>query len=173
MLIAIDLDGVVLDTMKALILTHELDLKLEEITEYDFWKLPKMAHLSKEQIYRMFETIDPNVVSLYPLVKEGLQYLNKQSHYIYFLTNKTNKMLQWTLEVLKRENLEHIPLETTQHKHTREFDILIEDRGATFEKCCRNGKKCVLIDQPWNQQYKAPRFKNLLDCAKWIDGTHV
>lgn len=56
------------------------------------------------------------------------------------------------------------------HKWMVEGDVLIDDKPATFEKYEELGKKCILIDMPYNRHIKTKwRAKDLVEAEQMIE----
>jgi len=56
------------------------------------------------------------------------------------------------------------------HKWLIEGDILVDDKPATFEKFEELGKKCILIDMPYNQHIETKwRAKDLREAEAMIE----
>jgi hypothetical protein len=167
MQIALDLDGVVMNSIQALIDTFKLDITHSQITCYNFEEIERL-HLTKKNVVEMFEDLDWTKVELYPNTIVGIGLLLSKHHDLYFLTNKTPKMLTWTKKVLKLYHLDKFSMIVDAKKHEHAFNILVEDKGETAQICAKFNKKCVLIDRPWNRGYDFPRYKDLLDFAQHI-----
>lgn len=152
--IAFDLDGVILNSMQALIDQYQLPIKYEDITQWDFTSL---VHLDMKTVMQYFEDLDPKNVEFEMYVSNIEYLLRHPSFSICFLTDKTPKMLQWTQKVLLRASvgLENVPIYCSSQKELHGmWDILVEDKGETWEKCIALKRRCVLIDKPWNRSYK-------------------
>lgn len=168
MRIAIDLDGVVFNHMKAFCKSNGVDF--DYTTKPMPYQIEKVLNIPKEKVVEMFENIKAEDVELLPKAKEGIQFLSSFNQ-IFFLTSKTPKMLEWTKQVLKREGLDIYPLMVSRLKQDENcYDLLIEDFGEIAVNCTKNKKQCWLINQAWNWQYKdIPRYNNLYDLARQLE----
>jgi len=174
MQIAIDLDGVVLNTMKALCNTHHLNLDYETVPfPFNFYPL---LNITKEEGIHLFETIDPDLVIPFPGAIRGLELMS-QDFQIFFLTDKTPKMMVWTKNILKQLGLDKYPIMVSNAKHLENcYDILIEDKGQTYIDCKNQSKICFLIDRAWNRDYEymgGERFSDLVDVAIYLHSKYV
>ena len=147
--IAFDIDGVIIDPVRALFEKYKISLKYEEISQWDFTPL---IGIDMKTVMQYFEDLDPEQVKFEVCCSHIMNLIHDPNFHIFFLTDKTPKMLDWTRKVLARAELDEIPIYASSQKEMYcMWDILVEDKGETWEKCIAQKRRCVLIDKPWNR----------------------
>lgn len=150
MKLAIDLDGVVLDSIASWLKKYHPNYTNNDIKSWNAWELVKTCN-SKEQFFDEFGRQDPKQVKLIDGAKETILRLERE-HEIYFLTSKSERGQKWSEKVLKREGLGHIPVINSwlekKSKNEYNFDILLDDSPLHSEFA-------VVFDQPWNKDIHA------------------
>jgi len=171
MRIAIDLDGVVIDTMGAVLRQFHPEYKLEQIKTY--WINDSIAGLTKEKAILEFEHINWMELTFigektWDILQE-LEYMNEKGHMIYFLTSKTPRMMLWTQKFLKDVKI-NIPIITSLKKqeYTDQFDILIEDNPSVIEYGIPI-EKLRFIKQPWNECLEEKGIKRYNEISEVIN----
>lgn len=164
MKIAIDLDGTLWNLITPVLeQLSEHNLQYEDIVLYNLWKL--LPH-SEEEVYSIIENLDWKKINLYPYAYEGIIALEKK-HEIYFLTKKNDAMMGWTSKVLKKNNLDHLPLIQVKNSNELfkahpdyEYDVLIDDSPENIIACQKRGRKVIIFDAPWNRSLSGDRVNN-------------
>lgn len=157
MLIAIDLDGVTIASIRAWLRQFHPNTSVNEIKSYGAWKYVDGCD-SYEQMMDEFDNINPKEVELIEDAFLCIKYLERY-HEIFFLTSKREKMERWSKKVLKREKLDKIKFINNwtdgKGKNEYKFDILIDDSPEHA-----NVEGCLLFSQPWNEYLDAKNRVN-------------
>jgi 5'(3')-deoxyribonucleotidase len=167
MIIAIDLDGVTLDSISSWLEQYHPEYTPEDIQEWNAWRWVDGCD-SEAQFFAEFNIQDPNKVKLIDGAREVILCLEKE-HTIYFLTSKSKECEEWSRQVLNREGLGHIPLVNSylerKKKSDYEYDILVDDSPNHSHI-----DRCIMFTQPWNNSIQTTQrvstwkeFKEVVD----------
>jgi len=159
--LAIDLDGVVINIMQAIVNRYNESQKEENQLYYwnlTTWDVDNLLNVSKDTLYHWIEEIDPKDVMVDMNVAFVIRTLICSEKYLVkFLTKKNDKMMVWTNEVLNQTVLSqmNIPIEFVPESDEKsnpkyKWDILIDDNYDCIKKCSQVNRKAILFVQPWN-----------------------
>jgi len=152
--LAIDLDGVVLDTIRAWIAEFHPYLTLDDITQWNVWEISKVK-CSKKQFYKELNSLNPKKVPLIGAAYIIIKLLAYEGHEVFFLTAKTQSMESWTRKALKIHELDDIPMTISWEKENFEYDYLLDDSPANYKKV---GDRMIIFEQPYNKDV-ASKFR--------------
>lgn len=175
--IGIDLDDVVFDFVKELLVSLELKynkrLLFENVTNYFF---PSIFNLDLEQVLELIKNLDYINLGLCKNAKNSILELS-QKYDIYFITSRVFR--DGTLESLKK-NFNDIPFElifsSNPYANTLGKDkgdlclelginLMVEDSKEHSEICAKKGVKVFLLDKPWNKDVE--EHENLVKVGGW------
>jgi len=139
--ILIDLDSTFVDTLTSWV-KHlnarfvNLDLTVDDINEWDFTSIPKLAHISSHKIFNILQ--EPGfTISLKPMrhAVQVVQRLLAKGNDIYFVTARKGKnhMMEtfpWIKDYLPNFHKDRIIF--CSHKHLIRGDVLVDDRPSTM-----------------------------------------
>ena len=145
MIIGIDLDNTVIKTIEAWIEQFHPEIDIEQINRWEFYK-DKKFKLSKYKFMKELENLNYKRIELMDGFYLMLLELLKNQHSIVFITDKTPKMMEWTLKWLKRNKLDYIPILNTSEKLKERFDVLIDDNPSIA-----HDDRVITFSQPWNK----------------------
>ena len=172
MLLAIDLDGVVFDTMQSWLRKYHPDSNVDDILGWDaFDYIPTCSGVG--QFFKELDSLEADDIIVNPFAVSGIKQLEKD-HEVYFLTNKTKPMMKWTTEILERVGLGHIKLVNSllekKDKLEYEFDYLLDDHPKLAGEF-----RVVTYDQPYNKDedtlyraYNMNHFVKMIDGLLWL-----
>lgn len=159
MLIAVDIDGVVCDTVGSLCPRlkekYGLEIKPTDITE---WNLETDTFDLYSEIKEAQK--DPQfMIVLKPIV--GSQKAIKrlaEKHEIVFMTARPNHCKPatslWIYHHFGDYPIYHSPGQGGHgEKETFEFDILIDDSPVNVINAANSGRKVIMLLQPWNEKF--------------------
>lgn len=142
--IAIDLDGVTIDSIVAWLEQYHPQYTKDDMYKYGVWNIVKCT---EKQFFNEFDNLDPRRVKLMGGAYNCIMSIAKK-HEVFFLTSKSKKSQKWSEIVLKREGLDHIPIINNwiegRKKKDYEYDILLDDSPYNIDR------RMVMFDSPWN-----------------------
>ena len=165
MIIGVDVDGVLRNLIDSLNVYWEK--KNEEALRFetvDGWNIERYYQGGKDVRKFLFDSTWTEAI-----YKEALPYsdncddLDKipEEHRVHIITANWGKLFEYTKEWLDNHSIGYDLLISSNSKTECEFDILIDDKPTTIEDCWRVGKCGILMDRPWNKQYRLPRINRI------------
>lgn len=172
MIIAIDLDDVLADSLNSFIefynKHYDKTLKYEDFIAYT---LSEIKGIPREEENRILEHFDEsNYFDNIKPMKDAVEVIEKLSknHEIIIITSRTKdkeeKTKKWVNKFFKdikriyfiRKNYHEKP--KTKAEICKEFnaDVLIEDNLSYAKNCAESGVKVLLFDYPWNKVENLP-----------------
>lgn len=154
-IVAVDLDGTCWNLIDAVLKHIPMNtVEYESLTHYHVWqKLP----VTETVFFQIIVHLQADEITLFPDTKEILRKIQQRCRKLYFLTNKTDNMMGWTRDVLRREGLDDIDIvqspSVKYYKANSEypFDILIDDAPKNILACQTQSRDCLIYDNPWNR----------------------
>ena len=167
MIIAVDLDDVLADSLRAFIEfyneNYNKKLKYEDFTAYTLNEIMGMPREEENKILEKFdnggyfEKIKPIEGAV-----EAIKKLSKK-HKIIIITSRTKdkeeKTKKWVEKFFGKYDIYFIRQNYSGKSKTKaeickeiKAEILIEDYLGYAENCAKNGIKVLLFDYPWNQK---------------------
>ncbi len=189
MKIAIDIDGVVADTMPALNNFYNRKFGTSfNVSDYKYYDLEKTWGGSKENAVKIVEEFfqSPNFMKILPIAKsqESVLRLSKK-HEFFLITSRPQNITHRTMEFLQN----YFPKEIRKVIHTGQYissassinkfdvcvnekaDVLIEDCLEIAIDCANRVLKTFLLDSSFNQlnrEYSEKDIpKNLIRVKNW------
>ncbi len=175
MKIAIDIDEVLGQFMKALIEFHnseyKTNLKLEDFFSYNFWNI--WGGTKEKAIKKVYNFHKTNYFKNIIPVKDSQESIKKlkEGNELFIITSRQNDVIEETKEWIKK-NFPNIfsDIYFTNHfsqngtsKTKKEIcdllniDILIEDSLEYSLECIKPNRKIFLLDYPWNKNNNLPK----------------
>lgn len=152
MKIALDLDGVTIDTITAWLEQYHPNYTKDDMYKYNIWEI--VEGCDKEQFFNEFGRLDPRGINLTDGAYHSILRI-AEKHDVFFLTSKSERAQKWTEIVLRREGLGHIFLVNNwleeKKKEEYDFDILLDDSPYNVSD------RMIIFDQPWNRSLKGKR----------------
>ncbi len=181
MIIAVDVDGVVLDTMSEVLARYNLDchdsLTLDDIRAYDVGQFVRPE--CGRKIYEYFETPEVYQAAL-PIVNadRGLLALEKSGHRLIFVTTAAPGTEGVKRVVLKKYGYLHDDENYVEcrDKSLIRADVLIDDNVMNL--IYFRGER-IIFDQPWNrgesvsEAWRARDWDNVTKIVNVIAGRSV
>ena len=180
MIIAIDLDDVLADSLTAFIKfyneTHQDVLKHEDFTSY---LLTDIRGISREEEYKLLKEFEnsPHSKELKPMPKsqEAIKQLSKGNELV-IVTSRLEEVRELTMLWLKKyfpeltrvyfTRIDYGKVRKSKAEICKEIqaDILIEDNLKYAKEVAEAGIKVLLYDYPWNQ---TPETENIQRVKDW------
>jgi len=171
--IALDIDGVLLDTSKDYLKlfneTHKSNFVKEDITKFNFCEI---LGISEKEMVDLFEKIDFSKSELtHNEIIEVIAYLKLIEGYtidlitntsIYTLGSKCKRLVQLGVHfdsIIRTDN---------KLKFAKYYDFIVEDNPFNLEEIKLHGGRPICFDQPWNQEWKGERIYNFNDLRGMI-----
>lgn len=149
--LAVDIDGVFLNTNEAWMKKYCRDtgkppfsIKRRHFAEE--------AGINEKEFYRIYDEIDPADVGL--MDANGPIILGWLGTFVdvFFLTGKTDKMMEWNSIVLERYS--SVPVvKWSSAKWECEFDLIVDDSPDVIDGCLTRGKDALLYYNETNGKY--------------------
>lgn len=176
----IDIDGTV--TSPETFVPHlnkafNLNLTLEDITEYDF---SPFVNVSPSELGKWFKANERSIYETSPLADDAKAVLQKwhQKHELFFISARHDKLLDVTEEWFQKNELSfhHIELVGSHFKvetaKRYDVDIFFEDK---HDNACEISEECnipvILFDTPYNRlpvPKGVVRVYNWLEADQWV-----
>ena len=155
--IALDLDGVLADTMRLWIKlwrrrTGQI-IEFEDLDEWDFWK--KLGINEGEfmdmmnDAWRLWKIMPPTEDSLSEKVKEI-----KKFGKVDIVTARPRVTERYVLNWLRLHKIpydEYVWIRSCREKPSLNYDVYIDDSPLIVDGCMRRRKLLILYDRPWNK----------------------
>ncbi|MFC1755758.1 hypothetical protein ACFL96_20605 [Thermoproteota archaeon] len=158
MRIGIDIDGVICDLVKnILIITKEMygfNLRKEDIYKHE---IHEVLGLEKDSFGKVFVRALSSLN--HPAVKGAVTYINKlkKKHKIILVTSRPKRFNRITREWLRMNNIDYdklVNIKSEKHTKLGGFDFFIDDHLGEIVFASRiKGLKSILFDQPWNKSF--------------------
>ncbi len=181
--IGIDIDGVVVNFMEGYLKFHNLKYKtffnLEDITHYHLWECG--IHSSRKNFIReILDFQNSNEFGGLKLIegaKFGLNEISKK-YRIYFITSRAIETKEKTIDFFYK----HFPkngyefifsgevyggLAKSEICNKLQIEKMVEDNAEYALGCAKKGIKTLLLNKPWNRNYR--KHKNIIKVQNWID----
>ncbi|MDD5547464.1 MAG: hypothetical protein PHN74_00985 [Candidatus Pacebacteria bacterium] len=169
MIIGIDLDEILADSLNAIVEFHNkkygTTLKRNDFHSYRFWEI--WGGTREEAIKKVYEFFITNPMHINPIAGsfEALKTLKKNGHELLIITARQNELIEYTNKWIEKHFPEifsgiHYANTYTMAGHSRKksdicnglgIKLLIEDDLTHAEDCAKSGIKILLLDCPWNQ----------------------
>ena len=162
--IALDVDGVLADTMRLWIRLWNREkgqkLSYEDLAEWDFWK--ELGISSDEfmrmmnKAWRMWREIPPTEPNLAEKVSK-IKSFGKLD----ILTARPRETEKYTLRWLEAHRIpfdEYVWIESSRLKPNLSYDVFIDDSPRLVEGCILQRKLLLLYDRPWNRGIREDRY---------------
>jgi uncharacterized HAD superfamily protein len=159
MKIAVDIDGVLGDTLKVTVdyldKIYDIKIKEEDITQYDFHELIEM---DEEEYKKMF--LNYRLYLTEPIVfgsVEGMNELKKRGNEITLITSRDASLQDVTLNWLKKNKFPFDRIIFSGNKPKKEiaeiygFDVFIEDCYETCLDLKSVVPTVIILDAPYNK----------------------
>jgi len=163
--LAFDIDGVIADTFRAFVKTarerYNVEIKYEDITDYDFRKVIEIDEETSDKIIEMILE-DPVGMGITP-ISGAVEVLTRLSDCgpIFFVTARSNRdaIIEWVEKTLGLGDGKTIHLEATG-AHEDKLPILlkhgvryfVEDRLETCYLIQGSPVTPIVFEQPWNRK---------------------
>ncbi len=162
MLIAVDLDGVLSDSMGLWIriwnASNYPKLSYEDISEWDFWR---RLGLSEEKFSEIFDEVWSRWEELQPYdqnVDEVIEKIN-QIGTVDIVTGRPSSNRRFIVKWLKRHGIRYRRLLIgVEKKINHLYDVYIDDSPIHALEASYAGRLFLLRDQPWNRHVEPNRF---------------
>ena len=175
MKIAIDIDEVLGQFMKALIEFHnnkyKTSLKLEDFFSYKFWEV--WGGTKEEAIQKVYDFHKTNYFKNIIPVKDSQESVKKlkENNELFVITSRQNDVIEETKKWIEKyfsntfSNIyftNHFSQngDSTTKKEicgSLDIDILIEDSLEYNLECIKQNRKIFLLDYPWNKIDSLPK----------------
>ena len=170
--IAVDLDGVLADTMvafcKILNNRHSTQFTVDSFGRWNAWEI---AHITKDEFFRTFDeawfdwktipTIEENI-------GERVRRIRKFGR-VDVVTGRSEKTVQPAKAWLKQYQVPYdsfVRTNGTEAKAKRSYDVFIEDSPELMSLLASNLDRCgILYTQPWNKN--AGTMKRVFRVNQW------
>ena len=188
MLLGIDLDEIVADSLDAIIKFHnekyKTNLKKDNFVSYRFWEIwGGTKEESVKKISEFFKT--DHLANIYPIAGSlgALADLKKSGHELFIITGRRNEIIKQTEEWIEKHfpNIfsgAHFANSYTLGGHERKksdickklgVELIIEDDLLHATDCAKNGIKVFLFDYPWNQGNLSPNIERVFSWSEIVD----
>ncbi len=162
MLIAIDLDGVLSDSMGLWISiwnsSNYPKLSYEDISEWDFWR---RIGLNEKRFSEIFDEVWSRWEDLQPLehdVSETVERLNELG-VVDIVTGRPSRNSPFIIKWLKKHRINYRKLIVAVEKKSKyPYDVYIDDSPIQALEISSMGRTFLLRDQPWNRHVEPNRF---------------
>lgn len=155
--IALDLDGVLADTMRLWIRlwryrTGQI-IRFEDLDEWDFWKKLGISEGEFMDImndaWRLWKIMPPTETLLSEKVKEI-----KKFGKVDIVTARPRVTERYVLNWLERHKIpydEYVWIRSCREKPSLNYDVYIDDSPLIVDGCIRRRKLLILYHRPWNK----------------------
>jgi len=172
MRIAVDLDGVLPDTMTTfcdlLNKRHETRFTTKSFTQWNAWEI---AEITEEEFFRTldeawfrWQSIPPTEDHLAERVAQ-VRNLGKLD----IVTGRSERTVQYAIDWLQKHNIhydEFVRTVSTRAKAKLDYDIFVDDSADLMSLIAsRLDSNGILYSQPWNK--KAPAMPRISRVERW------
>jgi len=170
MIIAVDLDDVLADTLHHFIEFHNKKYKTKlKFEDFKSYALHDIIGLTEEEEAKRLELFDKSkffeALKPIPYSQEAVAKLSKK-HKLIIITARTKNVEKRTIKWVKAYfprirdinfiSSSYMGFVKTKAEVCKEIgaDIIIEDKKSFIFECAREGVKVLLYDYPWNKDVK-------------------
>jgi len=178
-IIAVDIDEVLSETIKAMLLKHNNSWRWrrvyrEDLTDYNIWNIKKLWLTQRQAIllFARFQFLSWVFNKINPILwaKEKILMLKSKWYKFYAVTARLSLLKISTRLWLKKyfkdcfEWIVFAEFFTSRERRKSEIcreiwaSIIFEDNLETCLDCVNNWIKCYLFDKPWNQCDSLPEW---------------
>lgn len=167
--IIVDVDGVLVDHIPALLKVHNAG-KTDKLTRNDITDYHMLDH-AVEVVYA-----DPERVLYMPAVDRSagavLYELILRGHRVDIATSRPSRLWAVTVLWLMENHIPYYSVHSTSgvSKASLAGDVLIDDNPYEITACVNTGRRAIVYDQPWNRGLD---FPNLFRVRDWEEIYHV
>jgi len=162
--IALDLDGVLADTMKLWLRLWNRrtgqKLSYEDLTEWDFWRNLEISEAEFMEImneaWRMWKSLPPTE----PNLSEKVSRL-KELGRIDIVTARPRETEKYALRWLDEQGIlydSYVWIRSSRIKAKLDYDVFIDDSPLIVDGCIMRKKILLLYDRPWNKNVPESRL---------------
>lgn len=162
MLISIDLDGVLSDSMGLWIqiwnASNYPKLNYEDISEWDFWR---RLGLDEKRFSEIFDEVWSNWEKLQPLEQNVAQTVDKLNEIgvVDIVTGRPSRNRPYIIKWLKKHGIKYRRiLIGVEKKSSYFYDVYIDDSPIQALEISSIGRIFLLRDQPWNRHVEPNKF---------------
>jgi uncharacterized HAD superfamily protein len=162
MLIAIDLDGVLSDSMGLWIriwnASNYPKLSYEDISEWDFWR---RLGLTEERFSEIFDEVWSRWEELQPLEQDVAEIVDRISRVgvVDIVTGRPGRNRNFIVKWLRRHGINYRRLLIgVENKIKYLYDVYIDDSPIQALEASHAGRLLLLRDQPWNRHVEPNKF---------------
>jgi len=162
MLIAIDLDGVLSDSMELWIriwnASNYPKLSYEDISEWDFWR---RLGLTEGRFSEIFDEVWSRWEELQPLEQNVAEIVDRinQVGVVDIVTGRPGRNRNFIVKWLKKHGINYRRLLIgVEKKISHLYDVYIDDSPIQALEVSYAGRLFLLRDQPWNRHVEPNRF---------------
>ncbi len=160
MRIAVDLDGVLANSMKTwLKIWHEETGQLIEFTELGDWFFWRKLKIDEETFMRILNKAWERWVEIPPTednIGEKVSRLKTLGR-IDIVTARSRNTEKYAIEWLKHNKIsfdKYVWVKNSEAKAELEYDVYIDDSPSLVEMLRNTGKLLLLYSQPWNRSIR-------------------
>jgi len=162
--IALDLDGVLADTMKLWLRLWNRrtgqDLSYEELSEWDFWRRLGLGEDEfmemLNEAWRMWRSLPPTE----PNLSEKVSRLRSLGR-IDIVTARSRETERYALMWLEAHRVPYdgyIWVRSSRLKPKLDYDVFIDDSPLIVDGLIARGRMLLLYDRPWNRSVSEDRL---------------
>ena len=156
--IALDLDGVLADTMRLWIKlwrrrTGQM-IEFEDLDEWDFWRRLGISEGKFMDVmndaWRLWRIMPPTESSLSDKVRKI-----KRFGRVDIVTARPRVTERYVLNWLRLHEIpydEYVWIRSCREKPRLNYDVYIDDSPLIVDGCMRRGRLLILYDRPWNRR---------------------
>jgi len=178
--IALDLDGVLADTMQLWLKIWNRrtgqNLAYEELVEWDFWQRLEISEGEfmklMNEAWRLWKMLPPTE----PDIGEKVAKLKSLGR-IDIVTARPRETEQYVLKWLEMHRIpysEYVWIRSGKMKPKLDYDVFIDDSPLIADGCMLYRKRLLLYDQPWNREvpesHYVRRIKSLDEAYEILRG---
>ncbi len=189
-IIAVDLDEVLAETMRALLIKHDgkianKKITWNEIVSYDLWKIPKLSISKKRAIMIFFWFLIWawfwNKLEAVVWAKSKLEELKSKWYKLHVVTAR-HFLFRFTTWVWLYGHYKHVFSSIEFANFFSRFStkksvickklwasIIIEDNLKNAIECAEADIRVYLLDKPWNQDYNKKIHGWIIKVKSWCE----
>jgi len=163
MRIGLDIDGVLLDTMKAYIkiYNHNYDekRKVSDITDFHFGYI---LGLEDKEMYEIFEEINIKRIDLVDnSIPTIIDKWKSKGYTVDLITATSSKTIIKKYQRLKYlgVNFDNVHrVDGLKGEYAELYDLIIDDSPDQLDDILLHGGRAICYDQPWNRKWEGERI---------------
>jgi len=172
MKIGVDVDGVLRDFMGKFIAIYRQDYpsnttKIEDVNDWNLNKFFTETEDARQYYLDNASRIFPNA-GMYPGCSDFLRQIKELGHNIIIITHQLIGTEKYTQDWLTAYNVPYDSLVFTADKTIVDADIYIDDGLHYIDAYNKAGKRAVIFDRPWNQNFAGERAYTYNDFIKLL-----